>query len=121
MSVYKNYYVIAGYDITGCTTDKYDEWEWSEEWEELTSNQVKGNIQLFTDPMSGNYLYIGYILAAGDEFEFETVQIDLSKIESKEIMCKVSYKLNNLINAGFIEWRHKPFDGYKIIVFEECT
>ena len=27
MSINKNYYAIAGYDLTGWQTDKYDEWK----------------------------------------------------------------------------------------------
>lgn len=121
MSIYKNYYVIAGYDLTGCITDKYEEWKWSKEWEELTSNQVKGSIQLFDDPMNGEYLYLGYVLAAGDEYEFETTEIDLNDISSEIIKFKVTGKLDELIDAELIELKLETLSPYKIIVFEECT
>ena len=121
MSVYKNYYVIAGYDLTGYTTDKYKEWQWSAEWEDLTCRQTKGNIQLFYDPMCGNFLYLGYILAAGDEYEFETTKINVEDVSSKEIMYDVTSEFNKLVDAGLIKYEHKPFFPYRIIVFEECT
>ena len=31
MSVNRNYYVIAGYDLTGLDTDKFNEWKWTED------------------------------------------------------------------------------------------
>lgn len=121
MSICKNYYVIAGYDLTGCTTDKYEEWKWSEDWEDLTCKQTKGNIQLFDDPMNGEYLYLGYVLATGDEYEFETTKINIEDIYSKDINLDVLLKLITLINAGLIEWKDVTSFVYKIIVFEECT
>ena len=123
MSVNKNYYVIVGYDLTGYKTDKYKEWKWSEDWEELTNYQKKDEIQLFDDPMSGNYLYLGYILAVGDECHFDTTEISINTISSPDIVTKVCRELNHLINIGVVNCENfifkKPSE-YKIIVFEEC-
>ena len=69
MSSVQSYYVIAGMDLSVFKTDKYKGWQWSEAWENYTCNQSRGKIQLFDDP---TYLYIGYILAAGDEYGFNT-------------------------------------------------
>ena len=45
MSVSRDFYVIAGYDLTGWDTDKLRDWKW-EEGEEYICNHSKGNIQL---------------------------------------------------------------------------
>ncbi|WP_455717773.1 hypothetical protein [Anaerosporobacter sp.] len=65
MSVDKNVYTILGYDLQEhrdviLSDEFYD----SERYDELTCNQVKGEIQLFTDPMSGDHLFLGYIVGA---------------------------------------------------------
>lgn len=118
MSVEKNYYVIAGYDLTGYETDKYDDWKWSEEGERYTCNQIKGEIQLFDDPMSGLHLYLGYILAFGDEYDFKTASFDPSNIE--KYTGSVKTELIKLQEIGVIskDPHFKPV--FKIIVFEEC-
>ena len=122
MSVNKNYYVIVGYDLTSCKTDKYEDWKWTDEGEDLLSNQVKGKIQLFDDPMYGNYLYIGHIFATGDEYEFDTAKISIGDISSTNIRSNVNHKVNKLIEKGIIDCSscfQKPLE-YKIIIFEEC-
>ena len=35
MSVNRNYYVIAGYDLTEFKTDKFKDWKWTEEGENI--------------------------------------------------------------------------------------
>lgn len=119
MSVEKKYYVIAGYDLTGYETDKYEDWKWSEEGEEYTCNQIKGEIQLFDNPMSGSHLYFGYILASGDEYDFETASFELSDIEKHA--KSVESELIKLQEIGVItkDPHFKPV--FKIIAFEEYT
>lgn len=119
MSVTKNYYVIAGYDLTNIKTDKYDDWKWTNEGEGYTCNQSKGHIQLFDDPMNGDYLYLGYVLANGDKYVFDTVNILISEIEN--IKWKVYEKLIELARYGVIKDNVFDIPKYKIIVFEECT
>lgn len=118
MSMEKNYYVIAGYDLSGYETGKYDDWKWSEEGKQYTCNQVKGEIQLFDDPMSGLHLYLGYILASGDEYDFEAASFELSKAE--RLLERVKTELVRLQEIGVIskDPHFKPV--FKIIVFEEC-
>ena len=120
MSVKKNYYVIAGYDLTGYKTEKYEDWRWTEEGERLTLYQSKGNIQLFDDPMDGCHLYLGYVLAKGDEYEFETAKINLNEV-SRLQPCALN-KLTQLVDDGIIGnvFESKNFK-YEIIVFEECS
>lgn len=38
MSMNKHYYVIAGYDLTGWETDKYEDWKWSDDGEKYICN-----------------------------------------------------------------------------------
>ena len=47
MSISRNYYVIAGYDLTGFATDKFDDWKW-DDGEEYFCNQIKGYIKMAT-------------------------------------------------------------------------
>lgn len=122
MSVNKNYYVIVGYDLTSYKTDKYEDWKWTDEGEDLLNNQIKGKIQLFDDPMYGNYLYIGHIFATGNEYEFDTTEIPIKDVTSTYIRSKVDYVLNNLIEKGIIDCNScfQKHLEYKIIIFEEC-
>lgn len=77
MSMESHYYVIAGYDLTVNETDKFMNWKWSDEGEDYICNQCKGEIQFFDDPMSSSHLYFGYVLAAGDEYSFDTEMFDV--------------------------------------------
>lgn len=115
MSISRNYYVIAGYDLTGFATDKFEDWKW-DDGEEYFSYQTKGRIQLFDDPMNGDYLYLGYVLANLDMYEAETVKINLNEIDRQELY--VRNKLNQLINDDIITLNDYK---YEVIVFEECT
>lgn len=118
MSIESSYYVVAGYDLTGCETDKFADWKWSKEGENYICNQRKGEIQFFDDPMSGSYLYFGYVLVAGDEYSFNTEMFDVSDIEKSS--AKVQSELVKLQELGVItkDPHFKPV--CKIIVFEEC-
>lgn len=118
MSVEKNYYVIAGYDLTDYETDKYKDWRWSEDGERYSCNQSKGEIQLFDDPMSSLHLYLGYVLAAGDEYDFESTSFELSDI--KRCFKKVDTELIKLRELGLISKGLCFKPAFKIIVFEEC-
>lgn len=118
MSMESNYYVIAGYDLTGSETDKFNEWKWTDEGEDYINNQCKGEIQFFDDPMSGSYLYFGYVLADGDEYGFDTTSFEVSDIE--KCSGKVKSELVKLQEMGIItkDPHFKPV--FKVIVFEEC-
>ena len=115
MSISREYYVIVGYDLTGLDTDKFDDWKW-DDGEEYFCNQTKGYIQLFDDPMNGDYLYLGYVLARLDMYEAETVKINLNEVTRQEpYVCN---KLKQLISANII---NEADLKYEVIVFEECT
>lgn len=119
MSVNKNYYVIIGYDLTGWETDKFEDWKYTEEGEEYICNHIKGKIQLFDDPMSGEHLYFGHVLASGDEYEFETTVFDLTDV--KIAFGNVRAELTKLQEIGVISKDPHFKPEIKIITFEECT
>lgn len=118
MSVERSYYLINGYDLTGAETDKFDDWKWTSEGEDYTNCQCREKIQLFDDPMSGTHLYLGYILAAGDQYGFETVKIDEEEvIRSRGCVKEQLIKLQEL---GIITKDPKFKPKLELIMFEEC-
>lgn len=119
MSVDRNYYLIAGYDLTAYKTEAYDDWRWTDDGERYTSYQRKGCLQLFDDPMSGDYLYLGYILAAGDEYDFKTTKVNITDVEAarSDVVAAVRY----LKEIGIISESFDEADAYGLIMFEECT
>lgn len=119
MSVDRNYYVIAGYDLTGMETDKFDDWKWSEDGEKYTCYHRKGKIQLFTDPMNGQYIYFGYILADGDMYEYETSKFKVEDING--VYGDVKAELVKLIEMGMFTKDPRFIPEYQVIAFEECT
>ena len=119
MSINKNYYVIAGYDLTGWETDKYEDWKWTDEGEKYICSQSKGNVQLFDDPMSSEHLYLGFVLAAGDEYEFRTDSFDVELVTCVKNL--VTSELIKLIGLDVISKDPKFNPKYQVIVFEECT
>jgi hypothetical protein len=108
--------MIIGYDLTGFETDKFDDWKWTEEGEKYFNNQVKDEIQLFNDPMSGKHLYFGYILAWGDEYDFKTEILDT--IDITYPLKYVFAELKKLQEIGVISMEFNS--KYKVILFEEC-
>lgn len=119
MSMNKNYYVIAGYDLTELKTDKFENWRWTDDGEKWFCNQVKGRIQLFDDPMCGDYLYLGFILAAGDEFDFQTTKFEVPDVDCA--FSGVTSMLCWLRHEGVISQDPKYIPVYKIIVFVEYS
>lgn len=119
MSVNRDYYVIAGYDLTGYETDIFEDWKWSDEGEKFHCYQCKDQIQLFYDPMGDSHLYFGYIFACGDEYDCPTGKIEISRVE--EVRSDVENKLRELVELGVIGNNFKTDAAYKILAFEECS
>ena len=118
MSVERNYYLINGYDLANTETDKFDDWKWSDEGEDYMNCKRKGKIQLFDDPMSGRHLYLGYVLAAGDQWQFDT-----TKIDNDEISRSSDYVYGELVHLqelGVITKDPKFKPKLELIMFEEC-
>ena len=118
MSLDKNYFVIAGFDIKHYVTDEFDNWICTEESEKYHHFQSIGNIQLFDDPVSGDHLYFGWILATGDEYYLEDTKIEIRDLSG--IGIEVSTELKKLFDQGIIKDYYNLIDNYQIIVFEEC-
>lgn len=117
MSLYKAYYIIAGYDLTAYITDKYSDWKWTDEGERYLCNQRNGNIQLFDDPCNGDHTYLGYILACGDQYEFKTQRISIHEINYEHPYVRTV--LFNLVDIGIISKDAIKDCGYQVFVFEE--
>ena len=101
MSVNKDYYVIAGYDLTRYKTEAFEDWKWTDEGKKFHCYQRKGQIQLFYDPMGDSHLYFGYILAHGDEYSCPTEVISLKDV--CEIRDSVEAKVKELWELGVID------------------
>ena len=125
MSISKNTYVIVGYDFTKIRekifADENESFLESDVYQNLICNQVKGEIQFFDDPMSGDYLYFGYIFSAQkDEWDsyLESVDIsDLSKVEEdvdKIFECLPFYQ-NEDIKSFYLN------QNIKLMIFPEYT
>ena len=119
MSLYKKYYIIAGYDLSAYQTDKYEDWKWTDEGEQYICHQSKGNIQLFYDHCNGNNFYLGYILACGDQYEFKTTVIDLKDVQMYR--ADVEDVLFKLYKIGIVDNYYDCVEQYKVFAFEEVT
>lgn len=126
MSMKREDYIILGFDLSPYREQIYtDEWRTDENIDKWECYQTKGNIQLFTDPMSGSHLYFGYILSAQDEFdEPEVTKISLSDRENKymdEMWEKVLDALNEtkIISESILEVIAKDKIPFELICFTE--
>lgn len=126
MSSEREDYIIIGFDLSPYRKQIYtDEWCIDENIDKWECCQTKGNIQLFTDPMSGSHLYFGYILSAQDEYDNpETTKISLrdEDIKHMEEMCdKVLDALNEtkLVSKSMMEVIVKDNVPFEVICFTE--
>jgi len=114
MSVDKHTYGIVGYDLTdikdNLLTEELCE---SEKYEKFTCFHREGRTQAFDDPMSGNYLYFGYIFFKTDD-EWEDVMSSISLEEANIKQSEIENKFEECF--GYAPDR-KP----QIIVFNEYT
>lgn len=118
---YSRYYVIAGYDLTGMKTDKFEEWRYTEEGEEyLGIDSKQKNYYHFFEDMTYDtcefYLYFGHILSVLDEHKFNTDMFDMTQIEVFSNRMKT--ELKSFQEDGIIKEGNPPF---KIILLEECV
>lgn len=119
MSVDKNYYVIGGYDLTNYITDKYEDWQWTDEGEKYLCGLKDETVHLINDPMSDEFLYLGHVFAKGDEYYFKTTKLSVGELFCKNTFMQVYKKLEQLIEAGVIDEKAKSED-YGVIIFEQC-
>lgn len=126
MSMTREDYIILGFDLSPYREQIYtDEWCTDENIDKWEHCQTKGNIQLFTDPMSGLHLYFGYILSAQDEYdEPEVTKIslrdeeikDMEKIWDKTMDALIESKLISESMMGVLE---KDEVSFEVICFTE--
>lgn len=118
MSMDAHYYVIVGYDLTNLKTDEYMDWKWTEEGEQFLCYQFNGKVQLFDDPAhSDGHLYLGKILASGDEWDFRTTKFRTADIQ--DAFYDVCAALDKLISVGAISKDPKYKLVYEVISFVE--
>ena len=122
MSLYKNYYIIAGYDLSAYKTEKYEDWKWTDEGEQYICRQSKGNIQIFDDQCNGEHFFLGKVLFHGDQYEFNTEVIDLFDCTPGLIQTgKIMDELKKLYDIGVISEYDKIKSQFNVFVFEECN
>ncbi len=113
MSVSKNTYGIVGYDLIKYKDEIYTEENVESDWyENLRDNQRVGEIQIFDDPMCGDYLYFGYIFFKTDEY-YESAMKSISLTEINNVSKCVKDKL--------MEHFDIQMDEVQIIIFNEFT
>lgn len=118
MGVKATHYTIIGYDLTPFMTDKFNNWKWTEEGENYLNCQLKGHIQFFDAPTSGNYLYFGYILSENSEYGDEKSSYLIEEIQRQipTVQTRLKECIKNGIVSGdaeqekirfisFVEWR----------------
>lgn len=116
MSMERNDYVIIGYDLTEYRHTFYDKWAENEENKEKWEfNQVKGEIQLFSDPSSSGHLFFGYIVSARNEWDEDIV----SEISIEDMRRIKPYVDNKMLQAGFDLEKIGSSLLYKVYCFTE--
>ena len=105
MSMTREDYIIFGFDLSPYRDQIYtEEWRTDENIDKWECYQSKGNIQLFTDPMSGLHLYFGYILLSQNEYDIpETIKINLVDNGEEEVNEKYDMVLEALIESNLIQ------------------
>lgn len=123
MSMTREDYIILGFDLSPYREQIYtDEWCIDENIDKWEYCQTKGNIQLFTDHMSGSHLYFGYILSAQDEYDNpETTKINLGIKDMEKMWEKVLDALNEtrLISEAIMEIIAEDNIPFEVICFTE--
>ena len=128
MSMTREDYIILGFDLSPYREQIYtDEWCTEENIDRWECCQSKGNIQLFTDRMSGSHLYFGYILSTQDEYDNpETTKISLtdeSMSHMEETLDKVMDALteSKLISQSMQEVIAEDNVPFEVICFTEYS
>ena len=123
MSMTREDYIILGFDLSPYREQIYtDEWRTDENIDKWECCQTKGNIQLFTDPMSGLHLYFGYILSAQDEYDNpETTKINLGIKDMEKMWEKVldAFNETRLISEAMMEIIAEDNIPFEVMCFTE--
>lgn len=116
MSLVGKYYTVAGYDFTAYEDIVVtEEWANDEKNEKYECYQIAGSIQLLSDPSGGNHLVWGYIIADGDEYDF-----DFQRIRVEELK-KIKQRVDIELYKSGLNFRNLPDDAleFKIMSFVE--
>ena len=119
MSIETQYYTIIGYDLTNYKTEKYQDWRFSAEGSKFTNYHNQGFIQFFDDPMNEEYLYFGYILGCGDQYDFKTQKVDPMEVYLRR--AEIDVLLSYFQSIGIINFNQYLKLPCQIIIFEECV
>lgn len=116
MGVCKDVYMCVGYDLTrvrdAIVTEEFVE---TKEYEDLTCNAVRGNVALFTDLMSGEHLYLGYVIGEiPDDYSDIKIEFDFNDIGDIE-------RLVNPVMARMMKLAEYPDIDFqlKVMTFTE--
>ena len=101
MSNSYNYVTIIGYNLTDFATEKYQDWQWTDVWEDYTYYQSVGQIQIFDNGASyDETIYFGYIVSNNEVYDYSIEELELEKIN--DIVGSVKQELFKLIDTGVI-------------------
>ena len=114
MSMEPKIYTILGYDFSPWYEKMYTE-EWAEnpENEKWMDNWTPGEVQLFSDLSDGSHLYFGYILAAGDGYNWTDQKEPITRVESLKNLVAQKLLQSNL------KFPTNDFPPMSIITFVE--
>lgn len=121
MSNSYNYITIIGYNLTNFTTDKFNAWQYSSEWERLAFDKFPNKVRLFDQFLELNLrgqVFLGFVVSNQDKHYMETQCISLR--EANVVRNLVLNVLMELIGKGIICNSAKEQE-LKIISFVEET
>lgn len=116
MSLVGKYYTVAGYDFSAYEDIAVpEEWANDERNEKYKCYQIAGNIQLFSDPSCGNHLVWGYIIADGDEYDYDFQRVNVEELN------KIKQRVDWELYASGLNFHKIPDDAFefKIMSFVE--
>ena len=116
MSLTANYYTVAGYDFT-----PYEDILITEEWANDKKNekyycyQTSGNIQLFSDYCCGFHVVWGYVIADGDEYDYDFQRVNVEELN------KIKQRVDWELYTSGLNFHKIPDDAleFKIMSFVE--
>ena len=117
MSIDRDIYVVAGYDLTRYKTDEFKDWRWSDDGERLMCGRSDMKVWLIED-CKGTKLHLGHIFAKGDDYGLK--EADFTTDDVIAAKDGVDKELNDLIKAGVVNLgKDKP--QYKIFVIDKWS
>ena len=125
MSVSLTHYLGIGYKLDyDSNIDKIDAFldehpEYSK-YEDLNPNAYKEGLQIITDGMNGNYIYLLYVLKRVKEYDLYSSSADFSKRIVDLADCHATYAVCDLYKDIFGEY-YDGDDAPCLVSFFHCT